>query len=105
VCETPTPNPQLALAERVLEDDVRVQGGERDLVDLRVAERASRARRAVAIPERRIGGQVDRHAQVRRVSTLKDPDWNNSTVSVEHTAENRGVAGSIPALATSPAPL
>jgi hypothetical protein len=36
------------------------------------------------------------------VSTLK-PVWIQGEVaqSVEHTAENRGVAGSIPALATS----
>ena len=35
---------------------------------------------AVATSERRACGQAERHAQVRRVLDLEDPDWNNSTV-------------------------
>jgi hypothetical protein len=34
----------------------------------------------VAIPHWRVGGQVEQPAQVRRTSTLDDPNWNNSTV-------------------------
>jgi hypothetical protein len=34
----------------------------------------------VALPNRRIGRQIEQHAQVRRASTLDDPDWNNTTV-------------------------
>jgi hypothetical protein len=38
------------------------------------------ARRAVAIPDWRPGGQAEQPAQVVVSSTLEDPDWNNSTV-------------------------
>ena len=38
------------------------------------------ARRAVAIPDWRPGGQVQRLPKFVVSSTLEDPDWNNSTV-------------------------
>jgi dihydrofolate reductase len=34
----------------------------------------------VADPRRRVRGQVQRNAEVRRLSTLRDPEWNNSRV-------------------------
>jgi dihydrofolate reductase len=34
----------------------------------------------VAFSQRRVGGQVERHAQVRRVLALEDSGWNNTTV-------------------------
>ena len=34
----------------------------------------------VAIPDGRVGGQVEHCAKYVVSSTLEDPDWNNSTV-------------------------
>jgi len=38
------------------------------------------ARRAVALPERRAGGQAEQPAQVRRVRDPRTSPWNNSTL-------------------------